>query len=246
MIEFVIKIADKVFSVRTNSEIIKNYCKDYLSDGDAEFKVEIEREDIEFERKQSKRIDEKEGNPAREHSDAYLEFIAVQRKITEVLFEYDTVLFHGSVIAVDGAAYLFTATSGTGKSTHTRLWREYLGERAVMVNDDKPFLSVSDGQVIAHGSPWNGKHRLGANISVPLRAICILERGEKNEIEKISAASALKMLIQQSSRPQNPSLMPKYMELIDKIASGVRFYRLKCNMDIDAPRVAFEGMSEDN
>jgi hypothetical protein len=122
-----------------------------------------------------------------------------------------------------------------------------LGDRAVMVNDDKPFVSVSqDGKIIVHGSPWNGKHKLGANISVPLDAICILERGQTNEIKQIPASAAIIMLIQQSSRPQNPALMPKYLELLDRVAQGVKFYRLACNMDPEAARVSFEGMTQKN
>ena len=99
------------------------------------------------------------------------------------MISYDTILFHGSVIAVDGIGYLFTAKSGTGKSTHTRLWREYFGDRAAMVNDDKPLLKITDSSVIAYGTPYNGKHRLGTNISVPLKAICILTRAADNHIE---------------------------------------------------------------
>jgi serine kinase of HPr protein (carbohydrate metabolism regulator) len=160
--------------------------------------------------------------------------------------DHNTLLFHGSVIAVDGVAYLFTAKSGTGKSTHTRLWRELLGERAVMVNDDKPFISVTDDGIIVHGSPWNGKHKLGNNISVPLRAICILERGEINEIKEIPASKAVFMLIQQSSRPNDATKMAKYMELLDAIAANVKFYRLSCNMEPEAAEISFAAMSNED
>lgn len=78
-----------------------------------------------------------------------LEETAVYRKIADKMVDYDTFVFHGSVIAVEGQAYLFTAKSGTGKSTHTRLWREMLGDKAVMVNDDKPMLRVTESGVTA-------------------------------------------------------------------------------------------------
>ena len=243
---FNVKIANIIISVNAFFESTKDYCKNYLCDGEADALVRILPSDIDFEREQFNTVNEKEGRTGGEHSDAYLETIAVQRKITEVLFERNVLLFHGSVIAVDGQAYLFTAKSGTGKSTHTRLWREMLGERAVMVNDDKPFISVKDGNVTVHGSPWNGKHKLGNNISVPLRAICILERGEVNEIKQITASKALPMLIQQSSRPRTAELMPKYMELLDGIAKGVKFYRLSCNMEPEAARVSFLEMSKES
>jgi len=206
--------------------------------------VAVSAADIDFERRKSAQEDALEGIPQRHFSDGYLETIAVQREITERLFEYDTLLFHGSVIAVGEEAFLFTAKSGTGKSTHTRLWREVFGERARMVNDDKPFLRFSGEDVIACGSPWNGKHHLGENIALPLSAICILERGTENRIVQISAKEALVMLVQQSNRPQNPQLMPKYLELIDRLTKKMRFYRLYCNMEAEAALVSYCGMSK--
>ena len=243
MTEFNIKIAGRSVAVHAMFDSTKRFCADYLCDGQADFAVEINMTDINFEREKSAREDALEGIPPRNFSDAYLETIAVQRKVVEGLFEHDCLLFHGSVVAVDGEGYLFTAKSGTGKSTHTRLWREVFGERAVMVNDDKPVLKFTDNGVLAYGTPWNGKHRLGGNICVPLKAVCILERGEENRITPIPAKEALLMLMQQSNRPRNPQLMPKYMELIDKLAGNVEFYRLACNMDPEAARLAYRIMS---
>ena len=241
-----IKIAEICFAVKSLHIATEKNFIDYLSDEDPVHDIAMSQEDIAFERAKSICRAQREGIPYMDSSDANLESIAVQRKITEALFAHNTLLFHGSVIAVDGNAYLFTAKSGTGKSTHTRLWRELLGERAVMVNDDKPFVSVGDQGIIVHGSPWNGKHKLGNNISVPLRAICILERGETNEIKQIPASKAIPMLIQQSSRPRNAELMPQYMKLLNDIACGVKFYRLACNMDPEAAKVSFEGMTQKN
>ena len=87
-----------------------------------------------------------------------------------------------------------------------------------------------------------GKHRLGANIGVPLKAICILERGEENSIHPISAREALPMLMQQSQRPQKPQNLSKYLELIDKLTERVEFYCLRCNMTPEAAQVAYEAM----
>ena len=181
--------------------------------------------------------------PLRELKDERLESTAVQRKIAEGLYAYDTLLFHGSVIAVDGEAYLFTAKSGTGKSTHTRLWRKLFGDRAVMINDDKPFLRVTEEGVTVYGSPWNGKHGLGNNICAPLKAICILERGEQNAIRSIPANEAVSMLLQQSNRPRQAKWLPKYMELLDKLSGNLAFYRLSCTIDPQAAAVAYEAMS---
>ena len=243
MIEFVLRLADKVVAVQALFESTREYCKSYLFDGIADFSVTITEEDIALERKKAAREDELEGLPIRDLSDQMLERTAVQRKIVEKFFDHDILLFHGSVIAVDGKAYLFTAKSGTGKSTHARLWRELLGERAVMVNDDKPFLKVSSEGVVAYGSPWNGKHGLGNNVCVPLKSICILERAKNNTIKSIPAKESVTMLWQQSARPTDPKKMLKYMQLLDTLASGVEFYRLSCNTDPEAARVSFGAMS---
>ena len=241
---FLIKLADTTVEVRRVFSSTYDYCCDYIIKNTAsDFSITITPEDLIFEREKAAREDALEGLPIRNLPDALLEITALQRKIAEELFERDVLLFHGSVVAVDGQAYLFTAKSGTGKSTHTRLWRQVFGARAVMVNDDKPFLKMTGNGVDVYGSPWNGKHRLGENICVPLKAICILERGEENRIEPISAKDALHMLLQQSQRPQDRRKLPKYLELVDRLSSQVRFYRMHCNMDPEAAQVAWEAMS---
>ena len=243
MIQFRIRVAGCVAGATVLHESTRDYCAAYLTEDAADFSVAVTPEDMAFEREKSAREDALEGLPVRRLSDAMLETTALQRKIAERLFDYDTLLFHGSVVAVDGVGYLFTAKSGTGKSTHTRLWRQVFGDRAVMVNDDKPFLRITESGVEACGTPWKGKHGLGTNIRVPLRAICILERGQENRIRPIPAGEALFMLLQQSNRPLDPRKMPQYMELLDQLSAGVKFYRLECNMDPEAALVAFEGMN---
>ena len=111
-----------------------------------------------------------------------------------------------------------------------------------MVNDDKPLLKITENGVIAYGTPYNGKHHLGSNISVPLKAICILERSAENHIERITKNEAYAMLLQQTYRPQNPVQMAKTLQLIDRMAKVTELYRLGCNMDISAAETAYNGM----
>ena len=236
------KIANKVVEVTSIHAEVHKYCADYLTDDQADYSVTTTQADIDFEREKSAREDEIEGIPIRHFSDSYLEELAVYRKIAEQMISYDTILFHGSVVAVDDVGYLFTAKSGTGKSTHTRLWREYFGDWAVMVNDDKPLLKITDSGVIVYGTPYNGKHRLGNNISVPLKAICILTRDTDNHIEPITRNQAYTMLLQQVYRPADMLKMAKTLELVDRLADSVKLYRLSCNMDISAAKIAYEGM----
>lgn len=242
MNNFKIRLADKIIEISAIHKYIADYCKEYISTEISDFSVQVTQSDIDFEREKSKQEDIKENIPIRHFSDDYLETLAVYRKIADEMLEYNTILFHGSVVSVDNIGYLFTAKSGTGKSTHTKLWREFFKERAVMVNDDKPLLRVTENGVTAYGTPWNGKHRLSTNIGVPLNAICVLERSDENHIEKVTAESVYNMLVQQVYRPQNPQKLLKTLQLIDVLADSVKLYRLGCNMDISAAETAYNGM----
>ena len=239
MYEFHISLIGKILRISTLHDMVKDQCNEYLTNEEPDYSLKIVPADIDFERLKAHREDILEGKEPQSYSDAYLETLAVYRKICEKMVDYDTILMHGSVVAVDGEAFLFTAKSGTGKSTHTRYWREVFGERAVMVNDDKPLLKLTEDGVLACGTPWDGKHRLSTNVCVPLKAICILERGEDNEIYPISAQEALPMVFQQTHRPKK---LGKYMEIIDKLTQRVKFYRLRCNLSPDAAKIAYEAM----
>ncbi len=237
------KIGGRIVEINSIYEKVHDLCKDYVWKGIADFNVEIWQSDIDFEREKAALEDKKEDIPTRNFSDGYLETLAVYRKIAEQMIEYNTILFHGSAIAVDGIGYLFTAKSGTGKSTHTRLWREHFGERAVMVNDDKPLIQVNENEMLVHGTSWDGKHHLSSNISVPLKAICILNRGAENKICRITKSAAYPMLLQQTHRPANAEKMQKVFTLLDLICEKLPIYKLECNMNPDVVTTAYIGMN---
>ena len=236
------RIADKVISITSIYQRVHELCADYLADDEPDFEAAVSQEDIEYERMRSEKEDIAEGHEIRHFPDDYLEELAVYRKIATKMLEYDTFLFHGSVIAVDGEGYLFTAKSGTGKSTHTRLWRQLLGDKAMMINDDKPLIRCDGNGAVVFGTPWDGKHRLSTNTSVPLKAVCILERAENNHIEQITKKDAYNMLVQQIYRPNEPQKLIRTLQLIDRLAGSVKLWRLGCNMDIEAAETAYNAM----
>ena len=243
MTEFLIGIAGRRIRVRAMYEHAKQFCQSYLTEGEPDFTVEITPEDVDFEREKSAREDEMEGLPIRLHQNKYLETLAIYRTIVEKMPEYGAFLFHGSAICVDGRGYLFTAKSGTGKSTHTGLWREKFGERCVVVNDDKPLLLVTPDGVMVCGTPWDGKHRRSTNIIVPLDNLVILERGVSNSIEPIDGAAALPLLLQQSYRPASPMTLVKVLNLLEQTIQKTNLYRLKCTISDEAVEVAYRGMN---
>lgn len=236
------RIAGKCIEISSLYKEIHRYCHEYRCNDLPDIVVRISQEDIDFERVRLDRMGRYRNCSAGNFSDSYLEILAVYRKIAEIMPTYDVFLFHGSAIAVDDKAYLFTAPSGTGKSTHVRLWREMLRERAVVVNDDKPLIHISDSGPYIFGTPWNGKHRLSANICVPLKAVCLLERSETNWIRTVNAEEIYPMIIQQIYRPLNLDSMKKTICLLDDLCSSVCFYRLGCNMDPEAAHISYETM----
>ncbi len=239
----VYRFAGRTVEISSLYPLVHTMCGEYRTEDSPSLFLSVSQSDIDDERRRSA-AGETGGGQGRPGHDAYLETLAVYRKLAEALLEDGVLLFHGSAVAVDGACYLFAAKSGTGKSTHARLWRELLGERAVMVNDDKPLLEISGAGVTVWGTPWDGKHHLSRNISVPLRAICVLERGPDNTIEPISPKEAWPVLWRQSYRPVDPEKLRRTLALTDTLSKTVRLYRLRCTPDLEAARVAYEAMSE--
>lgn len=243
MAQFRIKIAGRVAQVSSLFDSTRDYCLRYLTEEDPDFSVTVSREDLEFEQADLRREAEEEGLRPRTFTDPFLERTAIQRKVAEHLFDYDALLLHGSAVAVDGEGYLFTAKCGTGKSTHTRFWRQVFGSRAVMVNDDKPFLRVTEEGILLCGAPWSGKHGLDTNITVPLRGICILERGGEDRIWKIAPGEAISMLRHQSYCPLDPAKERRFHQLVDRLAAKTTLWRMECTKDPRAALVSYEAMS---
>ncbi len=242
MTDFNVKFADVAIHITANFQITADRCREYYSSEPPEFEISITQEDIEKEIAIAESLpDEKKAKGP--HKAEYMEWLALYRRLCIELTHKNTVLMHGSAIGVNGRAYLFCAPSGTGKSTHTRLWRQYLGDKTVMINDDKPLIrAMDDGTVKIYGTPWNGKHNLGNNISMPLYNICFLERGSFNEISPLSQNDALPKLMSYTFRPDAPEETILTLDTVQKISEFSRFWSLRCNMDPDAAKVAYEGM----
>lgn len=239
------RIANVLVRIESLHVDVHELCQAYRCDEEPELVVRTDQADIDFERERSKAADDLVGHATHTSSDGYLETLAVYRQAAEAMPTLGVVLVHGSCVAVDGRAYLFCAPSGTGKSTHARLWRELLGERALMVNDDKPLIRVADGSAIACGTPWDGKHRLSINVAVPLRAVCLLGRGEVNHIERASAEGAYTALLGHVYRPFDPAALALTLGLVERLTSCVTLWKLSCTIDIAAAALSFSSMSGD-
>ena len=237
------KIAGQTACICPLFSSTEQYFRAYLTADRPDFSVTVTQENLDLEQAWLDEEADSEGLRRRQFTGPFLERAAIQRAFAEHLLLHDTVMLHGSTVAVDGRAYLFTARCGTGKSTHTRLWREVFGSRAVMINDDKPFLRIKDGVVTAFGAPWSGKHGLDSNINAPLQGICILDRGADNRILPISAGEALQLLLHQSYQPFANASRVRNDALVIRVAETVPLWRMTCNRLPQAAQIAYDAMS---
>ena len=242
MPEFNIRIAGHTGRITALFESTPLYFKAYLTEDAPEFFVSVNRENLAFEQRDLLEEALREGFRPRTFTDPFLERAAIGRQFAEFLLDHGTLWLHGSALALDGCGYLFTARSGTGKSTHTRLWRERFGDRAVIVNDDKPFVTLTGSGALLHGSPWSGKHGLDTNITVPLRGICLLERGQDNRIEPAEPETVLPLLCQQAYEPLTEEKAAVSHGLLQTLAQRVPLWRMACNKDPEAAETACRGM----
>jgi len=234
------KLAGHIFEIQCLYDSFVSFAKEYewnakLNGNGLTERVEqiqIDSEDIAFEKKRMP-------PPWNEKK---LELLAIHRKVCRVMADYHIIMFHSSALAMDGRAYLFAAPSGTGKSTHARLWREVYGDRVKMINDDKPLVRVED-TVVAFGSPWNGKHRLGTDMSAPVAGICILQRGAENRIERMKAIDAIPFLLGQTYYTEDAATARKVVALVFELAQKVPIWKMECNMEKEAAEMACRTMA---
>ena len=242
MDSFTMEIAGLVVGVQPMFQSTREYCKPYLSDKTPDFLVTVTPEDLVFQQALLEQEAVEEGIKIRKFKDPFLERATIQRKVADRLLSQDTLMYHGSTVAIDGKAYLFTGPCGTGKSTHTRLWRELFGQRAVMVNDDMPFLQITPDGVLAYGSPWSGKHGLATNTCAHLQGICFLQRGAENEIQPITPIQGNALLRRQMYTPTDNTLRNKALSLADRLAELVPLWQMRCNMHLEAAEVSYQAM----
>ena len=171
------------------------------------------------------------------------EYLSTGSSFYTQLMKHEGMMLHSSCVVMDNQAYLFTAPCGPGKSTHTGLWLKQFGDRAFILNDDKPALRFENGVWYAYGTPWSGKYNISRNARIPVAGIAVLERGEVNEIAHFTGNEAIYFLLTQVVRPKDANYRMMLLELLDKLMTAVPLWKLKCNMDPDAALVAYQAMS---
>ena len=230
MVTFAIKIADIILKINAFHETTKKYCEDFLSDEKVQYEITLTEEDLKNEVTESNNG----------HVYVNEEISALYRKIADLFVEQDIVVMHGSAFKVENKAFLITARSGVGKSTHANLLKEYLKDDFTYINDDKPLLKIKENELILYSSPWNGKERRGNNTSAPLKAILFLNRGN-NTYKKLDNKEEIYFkLLSQIYLPRDKNKREKALKIIDILLKRINFYEINVNMDISSAEMTSE------
>lgn len=226
------RIADLNIDIDHKYKYTPWICRDYIAEDQSFSDMSVCADSSEY---------EKDKKVVPTATDGYLESLSLYRAISNKLLDFNGFILHASVIEKDGNAFAFCAKSGTGKTTHSSLWlRKYPDAR--IINGDKPLLRIFDDNIFVYGTPWCGKENYNVNTRSPLKAICFIERSESNSIVRISKTEAVSRIFSQLLIPKNPEDTNKLLDLLSKVIDKVSVYLLKCNMDLEAAEVAYNGM----
>jgi len=228
------EIADLKIDIQNRLPYTDRFCKEYLSNdqnAQADFSVFVTDEAFK---------EEKALSP--DFSDGYIENICLYREICLKMPLRDRFLLHSCVIEHEGKAYAFLGRSGTGKSTHTGLWLQYIKDTEIL-NGDKPILGVTEQEIVAYGTPWMGKEGRGKKGKAPLKALVFLEQAKVNEISSLSQSEASMRLFQQVLFPTEETAATKTLELLDALITRVPSFLMKCDISEEAAKVSFERLT---
>lgn len=227
-------IAGLRINIQNRCSYTDNFCKAYLS------KDQTSPVDLTTRVTMEEFLAEKETSEG--FSDGYIENICLYRNICKQLPTLNRLLLHAAILEYDGNGYAFLGRSGTGKSTHTQLWLNYLSKTR-MINGDKPILQATDNGFLAYGTPWMGKENLGCNASIPLKGLCFLEQAPENSIRKLIPSEVSARLFAQILLPQDEANAVATLDLVDRLIMCTPVYLLRCNISEEAVQTSFEEMT---
>lgn len=175
--------------------------------------------------------------------DWQLAYLESGRQFFTELLHFDGFFLHSSSVAYEGRAYMFSADSGTGKSTHTRLWQQVFGDEAKVFNDDKAPMRYLDGVWYAYGAPWCGKDNININMKVPVGGICFLKQGPENKIRRLSQAEAATQIIRQTIRQfKRVDRMDLMLSHVEKLVQKIPVFEMENRPEPAAVELSYETM----
>ncbi len=243
MVEFTMTLAGVAIHATVNYEYTRDFCKDYITDDEPEIYITVTEKDIQDEDRWNLEAEAKKHIPPRNYTIEYLEVLNLGRQCMIKLWPYRICLFHSAAIAFRGEVYLFSASSGVGKSFHINKWLR-LFPGSYVLNGDKPLLRFTEEGISVNGCPWQGKECLGVNETLPLKAVCMLGRNAKNVIQRVTVDEAIDDIMKQTNHTIAATRAEE--EALIRGLEAVKVYRLGCNMDDEAAYVSYWAMVDDD
>jgi len=220
---FTVEIAEIPINIDNRYEHIRILCQGYLTEKDPVVSITVTEEEIQ------KNAETQTGR------EGYDEVSCVFQQIANAIIPFDAFFLHAAVLAINGKGVAFAAKSGIGKTTRLNLWEEAFGDKAQIVNGDKPVLRFLDGQLYAYGTPWKGKEINGNNVRTPLNALCFLERSDEVSLQRISIPETLSRIFSQVFVPEDEQSRMHFLGLIDRMIQCTPCFLLKCNKGKEKP-----------
>lgn len=169
------------------------------------------------------------------------EYICCSADFCRGIIRHGRFFLHASAVVYKGQAYLFSAPSGMGKSTHTASWlKRFSG--SYILNDDKPVIFPDRESITVWGTPFSGKTDLQVNKGVPLKAICFLKRGEENRIRRLTEDRALALMLNNTYRPRNAEGMNLLLDMVGQVAEKADIFEMSCTGEPEAAEISYSAM----
>lgn len=169
------------------------------------------------------------------------EYIYASAEFCRQIIPFGRFFLHASAVVLDGEAYLFSAPSGTGKSTHTALWLKQF-DGSYILNDDKPVISTENKLITVWGTPFAGKTDLHINRKVPLKAICFLSQGDEDTINCVTEEKAIALILNNTYRPKNGENMNLLLDMIEKVVETADIFEMSCKNEPAAAEMSYGAM----
>lgn len=227
-------IADIITEFSPKYEYLTRFSKPFLYRGENASQIKLALEGQFF----SEICDKMNQNIGKDRCESYAYSCLFSREI----INFGGILLHSSSLKLGDKSYLFLAPSGTGKSTHTSLWKKAFGSAVEMMNDDKTAVRKVNEVFYAYSTPFDGGSGVANNISAPIGGIVFIERGSENSVRKASQNEIISRIYSSFSGYKSYYNAHKLLSNIESLILSCDFYNLTCNTDISAAYIAYEAI----
>lgn len=236
------QIADKNVQITTAYHYFHKIYDAYRVTSYSDFAITTSKAEIEAARKNVKEEAIIDGNSLRELPEPYVETLLVRNKIAEKMPKYNSVFIHGSTLAVDGKGILFIARNGIASHSYCKLWQDYFGKRAEIINHDISFIHADNRKIKVYSTPWGNVNRIEKNVSFDLHTVCILDLSKRIRVESFDTVNASTLFLQKCYRPVHRLSRQKSISVIQTVIENASLYTLHVDMNRENVKTVYDAM----